>query len=51
MFHVRAAHEGFAQGVCDEAGQDHLQRGRLGLRLHEKLSVDVHGRMYRLLPS
>jgi hypothetical protein len=46
-----AAHEGCSQGVLDEVGQGHPQCGRLCLRLHEKLIVDVNGSAHRLVPS
>jgi hypothetical protein len=49
MLHVRAAPEGCSQGVRDELSQGYSQCGRLGLRLHEKLLVNVNGRTHRLL--
>jgi hypothetical protein len=49
--HVAAAPERCSQGVLNELAQGHPQRGRLGLRLHEKLIVDVNGRAHRLCPS
>jgi hypothetical protein len=51
MLHVLAAPEGGSQGVLDELDKWHPQGGRLGLRPHEKLLVDVHGRAHRFLPS
>jgi len=50
MLPVLAAHEGGSQGVRDELSQGYPQCGRLGLRLHEKLLVDVNGRTHRLFP-
>jgi hypothetical protein len=50
MLHVLAAPEGCSQGVRDELSQGHPQGGRLGLRLHEKLLVDVNGSAHRLFP-
>ena len=46
MLHVLAAHEGFPQGVLDELGQGHPQRGRLCLRLYEQPIVDVRCLVY-----
>jgi hypothetical protein len=48
--HVLAAHKGDSQGILNELAQGHPQCGRLGLRLHEKLIVDVNGRAHRLAP-
>ena len=49
--HVLRVPEGCLQGVLDESAQGHPQRGHLGLRLHEKLPVDVNGRAPLLLPG
>jgi hypothetical protein len=49
LLHVFAAPEGGSQGVLDELSQGYSQGGRLGLRLHEKLLVNVNGRTHRLL--